>query len=200
MHLNTETILRYLELRNAGTPSPEMEEHLGTCERCQREVSELREMVSLLEADRTNEPPSELLDESIRLFQPVLRPSERSSRVLRIARLVFDGYERPLEGIRSVDTAPRQLLFRYGPVDVDLRLETSGERTSIAGQLLSEADSFPERTEVRLEAEGAVLSTTSTNEVGEFFFEEAPSTCFHLSLGLPEGELKLFCVNRTPTP
>lgn len=204
-HLSTETILQYLEARAETEPPDEAREkfreaeaHLGRCERCREQADGLRTLVGFLDEDRRNEPDPTSLDQSLKLFQPVFRPGRESGarRILQIARCVFDSYSRPAEGVRDAGVLPRQLLYRAGGVDVDLWIEAVGGRTSLVGQLLSEADSFPAATEVRLEAAGEVRSRTSTNALGEFSFEDLPPEAFHLALDLPEGELRLFCVNR----
>lgn len=207
-HLSTETILQYLEARSdkpSAVPAEalrEIEAHLGRCERCREQAGELEALVGLLEADRANEPDPAALDQSLKLFQPVIRPRReaRARGILQIARCVFDSYSRPAAGVRDAGILPRQLLYRSGAVDVDLRIETVGGRTGLVGQLLSEAGSFPPSTEVRLEASGEVRSRTSTNPLGEFSFEDLPPEPFHLALDLPEGELRLFCVNRPAVP
>lgn len=221
-HLSTETILQFLDARQETELQPgearekvrdeaqkklrddarvelsETEAHLGRCERCRDQAEELRALVAFLEEDRGNEPDPAALDQSLKLFQPVVRLGRESGarRIPDIARCVFDSYSRPAEGVRDAGILPRQLLYRAGAIDVDLRIETVGGRTSLVGQLLSEADSFPASTEVRLEAAGQVRSRTSTNALGEFSFEDLPPEAFHLALDLPEGELRLFCVNR----
>jgi hypothetical protein len=205
-HPSTETILQYMEARaETGAAREahaegfqETEAHLGRCERCRAHVQELGALVGFLEEDRSNEPDPAALDQSLKLFQPVIRAGResRGRRLLEIARCVFDSYSRPVEGVRDGGILPRQLLYRAGPVDVDLRIEASGGRTSLLGQLLSEAGSFPAETEVRLEAAGEIRSRTSTNAVGEFSFPDVPPEPFHLALDLPEGEVRLFCVNR----
>ena len=196
-HPKVETILEHVEGKVRGAAAAETEEHLTTCALCQEQAEELKELTVFLSQDSQNEPPAAALREAIESFQPVLQPRESgASRIFQIARRVFDSYAQPLEGVRSGGTIPRQLLYRAGAVDVDLRIEADDGRVSLSGQLLSESESFPEHTEVRLESGGAVRFSTATNAVGEFLFDTVPEETYHLSLELPEGELRLFCVNQ----
>lgn len=203
-HLKAEAMLEFLEKRaqradvDAGKGElDEVSEHLSSCARCRDQMAELGDLVRFLEDDRENEPSRGTLDEGIHLFQPVVRPGEGRGLAFQVARCVFDSFQRPTEGVRAVGVVPRQLLYRAGAVDIDLRIESGEGRVSVVGQMLSEADSFPERTEVRLEYGGVVHDTTSTNAVGEFSFYRVPDDePFHIALTLPEGELRLFSVNR----
>jgi hypothetical protein len=207
-HLTVEAILAYVEglvasegnvdvAAKAGAgASREPEAHLESCARCRDLADEIGSLVRFLGEDRRNEPPEEDLNWSLRLFQPVLAPVRRPGGILQIARRVFDSAAQLQAGVRNVGSAPRQLLYRSGPVDIDLRIESVEGGIALAGQLLSEADSFPAQTEVRLEAGGAVRFTTSTNAVGEFSFDKVPDDTYHLALELPEGEIRLFLVNR----
>jgi len=198
-HLTVETLLEHIEARLGTVELTQAMAHLATCDRCRAQASELEELMEFLERDRENEPPQDALDWTTQLFQPVLRPvAGRAGRILRIAQRVFDSYEQPVAGVRSAGEIPRQLLYRAGAVDVDLRIERGEGRISLAGQLLSDAAAFPRDTPVRLESGGAVRFTTSTNVVGEFSFDRVPEDTYHLSLELPEGDVRLFCVNRPP--
>ena len=195
-HLTIETILEVIE--GKGLTDGTAKAHLASCAHCQEQMVEFRELTVMLTEDRENEPPLEVVRQAVESFQPVLQPEQSvTSRIFQIARRVFDSYEQPLEGVRSVGTIPRQLLYRAGSVDVDLRIEADDGRVSLSGQLLSEAESFPEHTRVRLESGGAVRFSTATNDVGEFSFETVPEDTYHLALELPQGELRLFCVNQS---
>jgi hypothetical protein len=116
-----------------------------------------------------------------------------------IASLVFDTFDQPLfAGMRRVGTPPRQLLFRAGEVDVDVKIEAleANDRITLVGQVLSGGSKFFDNTSVKLESGGAVRYHTKTNVVGEFSFDEVPKDTYHLSVDLPEGRITLFCVHR----
>ena len=197
-HITVESLINHIE-NKADTPELAAADlHLNECAQCQSNAGEFTELLRFLNTDKINEPPAELLQWGTQLFQPVFRPAEgKTSRVLNIAKLVFDSFEQPSPvGIRSVGTAPRQLLFRAGKVDVDVRIESGDDRVSLAGQVVSESERFFENTPVRLESHGVVRYKTQTNPVGEFLFDEVPHDTYHLSVDLPDGQVTLFCVYR----
>lgn len=197
-HLRVETILDQIENKGNAADHARQAEHLAECGKCQNKSIELQELLTFMAEDAANEPSPTTLSWSIEIFQPVLRPA--GSPVRRIAKLVFDSFQQPMAaGVRAAvaGSAPRQLLFRAGDVDVDLRIESGVDnRISLSGQVLSEAVPFFENTPVRLESHGVARYRTRTNPVGEFSFDEVPQDTYHLSMDLPEGQVTLFCVYR----
>ena len=133
-HPTTETILDFLENKADSANRHSLNEHLASCSRCESKSEEFRQLTGFLQADAANEPPTHLLDWGVGLFQPVLRPQEGTLRRI-FGTLVFDSFEQPLPaGIRHVGSIPRQLLFRAGDVDVDVRIDSDTEdRVSLAG-------------------------------------------------------------------
>lgn len=197
-HLTTEVLLGYF----MGTESPEgksgIAAHLESCSACSELEHELNFIIGRLREDAAFEPPAELVDWAIHLFQPVMRPDRRGLRTF-IASLIFDASDRPLlAGVRGPALPSRQLLFRAGEVDVDIKIESleSKDRISLVGQVLSSAPQFFDNAPVKLESHGSVRYTTKTNAVGEFSFDEIPKDTYHLSVELPQGLITLFCVHR----
>jgi len=128
-----------------------------------------------------------------------MQPESKGTLRKIIAALVFDTYDQPmLAGVRRVGVPPRQLLFRAGDVDVDVKIESmeANDRITLVGQVLSSTAKFFDNTPVKLESHGIVRYRTRTNVVGEFSFDEVPKDTYHLSVDLPEGQITLFCVHR----
>jgi hypothetical protein len=205
-HLSVESILDQIENKAANADSRTTAEHLQACRKCSTKTDELRELLAFMSTDASNEPSPATVQWGVELFQPVIRPALGQDGLLgpvrRIAKLVFDSFEQPLTagvraGVMGIESMPRQLLFRAGEVDVDVRIESGADnRISLSGQVLSEAVPFFENTQVRLESHGVARYKTSTNPVGEFSFDEVPQDTYHLSMDLPEGQVTLFCVYR----
>src|SRR5262249_41815539 len=154
---------------------------------------ELQTLVARLQEDASFEPPADVLRWGIELFQPVVRPASGLPKF--IASLVFDTFDQPmLAGVRRVGVPPRQLLFRAGGVDIDVKIDSmeANNRITLAGQVLSNAPKFFDNTPVKLESHGIVRYSTKTNVVGEFWFDEVPKDTYHLSVDLPEGQITLF--------
>jgi hypothetical protein len=178
-----------------------VDSHLSQCSDCFETHQELRYFVLNLKADAAFEPPAEVLQWGVSLFQPMLQPQETVGGKVRkiIASLIFDTFDEPmLAGVRRVGAPPRQLLFRAGDVDVDVKIESpdASDRISLVGQVLSNNERFFDNTPVKLESHGMVRYKTRTNLVGEFVFDEVPKDTYHLSVDLPEGQITLFCVHR----
>jgi hypothetical protein len=172
--------------------------HLTSCTDCSGLKQEMQSLVVKLTEDAAFEPPDELVQWGIHLFQPIMQP-EPSGLPRFIASLVFDTFEQPMfAGIRRVGAPPRQLLFRAGEVDVDVKIESmeANDRITLVGQVLSAGAKFFDNTPVKLESHGIVRYRTKTNVVGEFTFDEVPKDTYHLSVDLPEGQITLFCVHR----
>jgi hypothetical protein len=98
-------------------------------------------------------------------------------------------------GVRSPAAAPRQLLFRAGEIDGDVKIESSvrDERLCLSGQVLSGGATFFDSASVGLESNGVLRYRTRINKIGEFSFE-VPKDTYNLSIGLPEGQVTIFSV------
>ena len=200
-HLSTENLMEYVDGQATSESKTTVESHLSKCSDCLELKQELEQFILQLQADAAFEPPAELVQWGVNLFQPMLQPKEAVGGKIRrfVASLVFDTFDEPmLAGVRRVGAPPRQLLFRAGDVDVDVKIESmeANDRISLVGQVLSNTEKFFDNTPVKLESHGTVRYKTMTNFVGEFAFDEVPKDTYHLSVDLPEGQITLFCVHR----
>jgi hypothetical protein len=190
--------MNYTDGRISDSEKVAFETHVMSCEDCADLKQELQSFVVRLNEDAALEPPAELLQWGIQLFQPIMQ-AEPSGLPRFIASLIFDTFDQPMfAGIRRVGAPPRQLLFRAGEVDVDVKIESmeANDRITLVGQVLSAGAKFFDNTPVKLESHGIVRYRTKTNVVGEFTFDEVPKDTYHLSVDLPEGQITLFCVHR----
>jgi Putative zinc-finger len=199
-HLSVENLMTYVDGQAVAADKQAFEQHLHDCAECSELRQDLQNLVNRLREDSIYEPPSSVLQWGMDLFQPVMQPSSSGGRIRKIiASLVFDTFEQPaLAGLRRVGAPPRQLLFRAGDVDVDVKIESmeANDRITLVGQVLSTGAKFFDNTPVKLESHGIVRYKTRTNLVGEFSFDEVPKDTYHLSVDLPEGQITLFCVHR----
>jgi anti-sigma factor RsiW len=197
-HISAEILVNYLDASWAGTEKSNIEAHLSECAECVRLKQELQSLLTRLQQDAAFEPPRELTAWAVNLFQPLADEPAGGLRKF-VASLVFDTYDQPmLAGTRHMGPPPRQLLFRAGDVDVDVKIESmeANDRITLAGQVLSSAAKFINDVPVKLESHGVERYRTKTNVVGEFSFDEIPKDTYHLSVDLPEGQITLFCVHR----
>jgi hypothetical protein len=200
-HVNAENLMEYMDGQATSEAKVMIESHLSECSDCLQLRQELVQFVLQLQQDASFEPPAELVQWGMSLFQPMLQPKQTVGGKIRkfVASLVFDTFDEPmLAGVRRVGAPPRQLLFRAGDVDVDVKIESmeANDRISLVGQVLSNTEKFFDNTPVKLESHGTVRYKTMTNFVGEFAFDEVPKDTYHLSVDLPEGQITLFCVHR----
>ena len=197
-HLTVENIMDYMDGMGTDVEKSTVETHLVDCKECSEVKQEFQVLAMHLREDSAFEPPAELVQWGVDLFQPVMQPEKSGLRKI-IAALVYDTFDQPmLAGVRRVGAPPRQLLFRAGDVDVDVKIESmeTNDRITLVGQVLSSATKFFDNTPVKLESHGIVRYRTRTNVVGEFSFDEVPKDTYHLSVDLPEGQITLFCVHR----
>jgi len=197
-HITIENIMDYMDGRGEDVEKLTFEAHLAGCRDCLELKQEFQALVAQLQDDSSFEPPADVVQWGVSLFQPVMQPEKGGVRKI-IAALVFDTFDQPLlAGVRRVGAPPRQLLFRAGDVDVDVKIESmeANDRITLVGQVLSSATKFFDNTPVKLESHGIVRYRTRTNVVGEFSFDEVPKDTYHLSVDLPEGQITLFCVHR----
>lgn len=200
-HVNAENLMGYMDGQVTAATKATIESHLSQCSECVELKQELEQFVLQLQADAAFEPPADLVQWGVSLFQPMLQTKETVGGKIKkfVASLVFDTFDEPmLAGVRRVGAPPRQLLFRAGDVDVDVKIESmeANDRISLVGQVLSNTEKFFDNTPVKLESHGTVRYKTMTNFVGEFAFDEVPKDTYHLSVDLPEGQITLFCVHR----
>lgn len=103
-----------------------------------------------------------------------------------VATLVFDSFSQvPLAGVRSTAAAERQLLYRAGPLMIDMKLQTSkdADHFALMGQVLSSDDAVAlNEVPVHLLSGADQLISTSTNRFGEFRLEHDSEKDLHVSL------------------
>jgi hypothetical protein len=197
-HITVENLMSYMDGQASDVDKSTLEAHLTGCTECTEVKQEFQVLISQLQNDSAFEPPAEVVKWGVDLFQPVMQPQVGGLRRF-IASLVFDTFDQPMTaGVRRVGAPPRQLLFRAGDVDVDVKIKSmeANDRITLVGQVLSSATKFFDNTPVKLESHGIVRYRTRTNVVGEFSFDEVPKDTYHLSVDLPEGQITLFCVHR----
>src|SRR5262249_48475035 len=116
-HATTEELANYIDGHASEQERKALDSHLTNCKECTELKQELQSLMFHLSEDAAFEPPAELLQWGIQLFQPIMQ-AEPSGLPRFIASLVFDTFDQPMfAGIRRVGTPPRQLLFRAGEVD-----------------------------------------------------------------------------------
>lgn len=171
--------------------STEMQKHLDEgCSICRETVQTWKSVTECARHELDYDPPSSALRIAKSYFAPFKLASKQATS-FRIARLTFDSFARRAEvGVRGSDQSPRQLMYQFDNVFIDLRIEPNpaSKHLALAGQV-ADSGSRPQEVEgmaVSLLQDGAVLSKTSTNQFGEFRLSFKDSKSVQLLVDLKE--------------
>jgi hypothetical protein len=138
-------------------------------------------------------PQQESFSGSRRCRPRARRAAELIIGKTQVAKLVYDSSRALARGVRSLACA-RQLLYTSGGVCIDLQVEPKlgSESVVVVGQLLDQlrptqrVSNIP----VSLFSHGNPVSSTKTNDFGEFDFAFDAPDDVHIAFGL-EGEKTL---------
>jgi hypothetical protein len=170
----------------------EMEDHAGKCQSCASELSAWAALSLAMRRERNYEPPTSVV-RVVKAAMSGAKPETVSSRVRIFAQLVFDSLMQPqAAGVRGTMTGPRQLLYRAGPIVIDMRLEErpGTDRHSLVGQVLSSENSEEGMNElpVHLLCGRSEIAKTRTNLFGEFQLEYEKAKDLQVSLELSQNK------------
>ena len=120
-----------------------------------------------------------------------MRPAPYESLFGGVARLLFDSLmTAPADGVRSISSTARHLLYQFEGLTIDLRLDSSqgGKELMVSGQILDVAaggTSALSAAIVLMRSEQE-LDRTRTNEFGEFQLTGAAGADLSIRVDLPE--------------
>jgi hypothetical protein len=104
------------------------------------------------------------------------------------ASVVFDSlFEPEITGFRGDSAGPaRKFILRDEEYDIHIRISGDEDRRQIRAQLLPRAGKgFAQPAQCHLLRDGARFQSTTTNETGEFHFDEVPAGDLNLQIDLP---------------
>jgi len=166
-----------------------MQKHLDTgCSRCNRLLVNWSSLKDFASRESKNEPPRDALAFVKSAFLTV-RPT-RTPRIMTIfAQLVFDsGRQAAPAGVRRDLPDTRSLLYKAGPVFIDLSVNTAHSSGHIAllGQVMDSETKTKgiEQIPLLLQSGQETLARTVTNEFGEFALECEARRSLQLSVGI----------------
>jgi hypothetical protein len=164
-------------------PDVDAQAHLDTCPACAADLAWLARTMTAMRADTSEEPGARAVGDVKALFRArVPRPASPLSAIA--ALLHFDSARAvPAFGLRTGGTTERQLIFSAGPYDVDLRVTSTGDRYTVAGQLLGNILAGPGQAEITgpADADHAELSPES-----EFVFRPLRPGTYSLTIRFDE--------------
>jgi hypothetical protein len=191
-----EQLVDFLDERLDKAETATVATHLATsCSVCAKTIGWYEQVRLVAASDDSVAPPSWVFKRAVRIFDTQRHRSSLTERVGQaIASLVFDSFARPaLVGIRSTETANRQLLYRAGDFSVDLQIAPIEQaRADLMGQVLKEGEaSFDAVSGLKLEfaRDGVIVFSAVTDDIGEFSLTGIEQGVYDLRVQLPEGSI-----------
>ncbi len=141
LHLTFEKIT---DFALGDAPDAEMSEHLKSCPQCELELMRARQLVEVMETDRTEDAPTYAVAAILRAFDEQQIKNQNSPTVslgqkLRAVLRLDSANLAPSFGFRSAGAAnSRQLLFFAGDGTLDLRITPHEANWIISGQVLGQ--------------------------------------------------------------
>ena len=177
-----------------------MRNHLDAgCTSCASMLNFWQRVHGIAQREKAFEPP----DRTVRAAKGMLalrQPQKRRSKTAVAAvsaTLLFDSFSQPkLAGVRSSESAIRQLLYQAAEFHVDFRIEPQEDprKVAVVGQILNVSD--PEESlgqiPVALFRHAKLRAEAITNRFGEFRLECLLESGLYLRVSIPEGpELRI---------
>lgn len=190
-----ERLIDHLDERLDEAESSEVAAHLaGGCAPCTETAGWYQRVRLIAVSDDTIAPPSWVFKRALRIAEKQRNLSPLVERLGQaIASLVFDSFSGPvLAGVRSTETADRQMLYRAGDYSVDLQITPSeNSRADLIGQVLEEGAAFETVSGLKLDilSGGKVVVSAVTGEMGEFKISGMKHGLYDLRVELPEGNI-----------
>jgi hypothetical protein len=179
-----------------------MERHLEMgCSRCTHVFAEWQSLKRFAVQESQNDAPRDVVAFVKAAFK-TLNPGRAPGIVEMLAQLVFDSFQRPaLAGVRSGSPDSRCLLYRAGPVliDLNLNLAHSSGHITLQGQVMdseTEAKGIQE-IPVLLQSGQETVARTQTNEFGEFQLECDARKSLQISVGVNPQKNVLIVLDET---
>ena len=110
---------------------------------------------------------------------------QRSTPREVIASILFDSLTQPFANARGATDA-RQVAMRAEELDIHLKISTNPSQHQIIGQIFARNETqFLSNVRLHLLSNGKPFKTTSSDNFGQFQFDEVPQGVFRLQLELP---------------
>ncbi len=169
-----------------------MKAHLDTgCNSCSSVLNLWQRVQGIAHRESAFEPPAGPVRVAKEMFVLHLPTKTRSNRVVS-ATLLFDSFVQPqMAGVRSAESAVRQLLYASGEFHIDIRIEPQedSDKVAVVGQVLDANDpgqSF-EQVPIILFRSGKPRAEAITNRFGEFRLECVLESGLYLRVSVPGG-------------
>lgn len=169
-----ERLIDYLDGQLSADWSESMAAHLASgCGKCAANRQWYEHVRTIAASDDTVDPPFWVTRRAHQLFDREMKPGLIERVGNAIASLLFDSFAQPsIAGVRSTETASRQLLYSADIYSIDLQISPSDKsNATVMGQILRKDDFRFEsvsKIPLSLVQSGEAVLSTVTNEAGEF--------------------------------
>lgn len=207
-----DRLVMHLSHQLSDLETSQIAAHLDSgCKDCLANRDWYENVYALASSDESKEPPPWVLRRALKIFD---RPRGQAPLIERLGRavasLVFDSFAQPAtEGVRSTETASRQLLYRAGDYHIDLQIAPSAEAGLIGmdllGQVLREGETGFESVRglqlelVERKAGGKLVSRCATDEMGGFTFSDVKPGAYDLQVKMSDSSITVSDLRISPS-
>lgn len=189
-HIPFEKLADLADDRLPGGEREAVREHTRHCPQCAGQLAELEKAIGLMRSDESKDAPRDVIHLAISQFIAGARKPEKSLARKILAALSFDSAEMtPALGVRSgASSESRQLLYRAGNTDLDIRVASQDNCWVVSGQVLGTED----LSEGSIELEGGEARVSSQlNDLSEFSLPPVPTGSYTLRLRLINMDIEV---------
>ena len=163
--------------------------HLGSCDSCRNQLKWM-EIATELDPDG---PPQSVVDRAVQIGRSGF--GLKQLRKVIVALLTFDSFkDLAPAGIRSSESASRQMTFEAEGLEIGLWLQPSANKTMTLSGQVSDKLSGPikdDSARVDLVVEGDHVQSASLSSWGEFLFTEMPEDAYGLQVYFSDRVLQI---------
>ncbi len=185
-HLEFERIISIAENATANFSIDE-QTHLANCSECSASRRKLTNLFTLAPNDFSETVPQAATANLLNIYRKPEAQPQKTLKNRLAGLLIFDDWKPEFalnERLSFQDT--RQLLYRAGDYNIDLRVNFADEKCLVSGQI------FPEIENAVVKIYNANFSLeTSLNEYGEFNFSPVEPGNFNLQIVLENETIEI---------
>jgi hypothetical protein len=190
LHIEFERLTDFVVDELSDTEKAEIGKHLMVCQDCAMQKRQLEKIISVMQSDRMEEAPSNIIENTLDLFRK--RKSTSAEEPVHLKRvLAIYGNENSLFmsafGLRSEQSnIEQQMWFTADDAEINLLMRQTGETWDVVGQVFSsfiggEAILLSEETESKVEM----------SDLNEFSFTEIPIGTYKSILCFANREIEI---------
>jgi len=201
-HFSLENWADFANQNVSADERTSMERHLEMgCSQCTHVIAEWQSLKRFAVQESHNDAPADVVSFVKAAFK-TLSPRRAPGIVTTLAQLVFDSFRQPaLAGVRSGSPDSRCMLYRAGPVliDLNLNLTQSSGHIALQGQVMDSETKAKgiEEIPVLLQSGQETIARTQTNEFGEFHLECDARKSLQISVGVNPQKNVLIVLDET---